>query len=174
MGMIHIASNNSKSYAKGVDEASIQPNCSEARVVKILKVDLDTPFEISDDHKIMRKVVEVPLGEDGYWDIPEGAYEIVFNFDEISIAEGEAGWFVGRSSFGRNFVEISSSIFDAGFVSTSVAGRMSVRGNGGCRIKFNTRIAQFVLLTAETLHAYNGSWGLDSSGNVREHEKRYQ
>lgn len=174
MGMIHMASDNSKSYIKGLDDACIQPNCVEVRAGKILRVDLNTLFEISDEHKLMRKVTEVPLDDDGYWNLSEGTYEVVYSFDEISIAEGEAGWIIGRSSYGRNGITLESSLFDAGFKSNTAAGRLIVRGNGGCRIKHNTRIGQFVLVESETLHLYNGSWGLNPDGSVKEHEKRYQ
>lgn len=173
MSMLHIASNNSKSYIIGLDEDCIQPNASEVRAGKILKVDLNTPFEISDEHKIMREVTEVPLDEEGYWNLDEGVYEVVYNFDEMYIADGESGWIVGRSSFGRCGITLESSLFDSGFRSKTAAGRLIVRGNGGCRIKYNTRIGQFILVESETLKLYDGSWGLNPDGTIKEHEKRY-
>lgn len=173
MSMIHIASDNSKSFITGLDDECIQPNAGEVRAGKILRVDLNSPFEISDDHKVMRKVEEVPIDDEGYWNLGEGVYEVVYAFDEIYIAEGEAGWIIGRSSYGRCGITLESSLFDSGFRSKTAAGRLIVRGNGGCRIKHNTRIGQFILVKSETLKMYDGSWGLSSDGTVKDHEKRY-
>jgi deoxycytidine triphosphate deaminase len=173
MSMLHIASDTSKSHIKGLDDKCIQPNCAEVRATKILKVDLDTPFEISEESKTMRVVNEVPLDDEGFWNLNEGVYEVVYGLDEINIAEGEAGWFIGRSTYGRNGITLESSLFDSGFSSNFVAGRLIVRGNGGCRIKHNTRIGQFILVQSETLKLYDGSWGNNSDGTVKEHEKRY-
>lgn len=174
MSMIHMASTNSKSYILGTDEACIQPNCSEVRAAKILRVDLNTPFEISDDHKVMRSVEEVPVDSEGYWNLDEGLYEVVYSFKEIYIAEGEAGWIIGRSSFGRNGITLESSLFDSGFKSNTAAGRLVVRGNGGCRIKHNTRIGQFVLVESETLRLYDGDWGVSANGETKQMEMRYK
>lgn len=176
MTMLHLAGNRSKSYVKTSDDDPklIQPNCLELKAKKILRVDLDAPCEFSNDHKMMRPAVEVPLDSDGYWNLHEGVYEVVYDFDEIYIAEGEAGWIIGRSSFGRSGITLESSLFDSGFLSDTAAGRLIVRGSGGCRIKEKTRIGQFILVESETLNLYSGDWGKDAlSGEAKSMETRY-
>lgn len=167
--MKHILGPNSRSTLTNVQEGDSQPNAVDLRLDKVFKI-LPTMFEISDDHKKLRETQEILPDEQGYFNLEVGSYEVIF-INEVSIEGGECGWTVLRSTFVRTGCTLCSGIFDAGF--KSKVGSVLHVNVGPLKIKKNTRVAQFVLFNAETLHLYSGSYGLDSSGKPKADEAKY-
>jgi deoxycytidine triphosphate deaminase len=173
--MKHIVGVNSKSTLTKVQQKDIQPNAVDLRLDKVFKI-LPTIFELSEDHKILRQTEEVIPDEQGYFNLEPASYEIVMS-NVISVAEGEAGWVITRSTLNRSDIFITSGLYDSGYgydtkngsiVGGVMAGCMHV-GTGPARIKKGTRVAQYLSFDAETLHLYNGSYG-----NHKDHDKKYQ
>ena len=95
----------------------------------------------------------------------------------ISVAEGESGFVITRSTLNRNGVFLTSGLYDSGYgidvntgetVGGVMAGVMHVN-IGPALIKKGTRVGQYIMWNAETLSLYNGSYG-----NHKEHDTKYQ
>ena len=158
--MKHIASSNSMSSISKLTDEQIQPNAIDVSVDRIFKIDNSSLFEISEEIKNHRKTNEVVPVEDVYT-LEEGSYEVIMQ-GEISIAEGEAGWLIARSTLNRNGIYITSGLYDSNYKGV-LAGVLHT--NGPIKVKKGTRIAQFLLFNAETDHLYNGSYGKNSKSD---------
>ncbi len=159
MSMINISSNATLSTITNLDEKCFQPNAVDIRLDKLFRVDANSPFILSEDIKQHRKSYPVPLieSEDGSgsaYHIDKGQYEFSTSH-HVTIADGEAGTIVPRSTLNRNGLFITCGLYDSGF--NGEIGGM-IHCNGPAVIYHDTRIGQFVLYTAETLHLYNGSY----------------
>lgn len=164
MSMINIASQRSKSKLTGIQAGDIQPNAVDLRIGKVFKIKTGE-FLIDEDQKKHRGSEEVHVGTDGYYRLQPGDYEVIME-NKVTVASGEAGWVITRSTLNRNGVFLTSGLYDAGY-SGVMAGVMHV-GIGPMRIKPGTRIGQYLSYEAETLSMYDGDYG-DGKG----HDKKY-
>lgn len=164
--MRHIAGPTSQSELTAVQDGDIQPNAVDLRLDKvytfIYEQDLTRRhFRISDDEKQHRRVVETPPAssgrDEGFFCLGNGTYQIEFS-NSISVGEGEAGWVITRSTLLRNGVYIVSGLYDSGYEGRMAA--LLVVTGGSAHIKKGTRIGQYLSFNAETLHLYNGSYGV--------------
>ena len=167
--MKHILGPNSKSTLTNVQEGDSQPNAVDLRLDKVFKI-LPTVFEISDSHKKLRETQEVFPDEEGYFNLEVGSYEVVMS-NIITVASGDAGWVVTRSTLNRSDIRIFSSLYDSGY-SGCMAGCLHV-GTGLAKIKKGTRVAQYLSFEAEALHNYNGSYGFGADGKPKADEAKY-
>ena len=161
--MIHIMGEHG-SKLTNVHEVDVQPNAVDLRLGKVFKIKNET-FALSEDYKVHRGSEELLPNEDGFWTLEPGTYEVVME-NIIEIGEGEAGWVITRSTLNRNGVFLTSGLYDSGYHGV-MAGAMHVT-TGPLTIRKNTRIGQFLLFKAESLHKYDGSYGLN-----KEHDKKY-
>lgn len=161
--MIHIMGEHG-SKLTNVHEVDVQPNAVDLRLGKVFKIKNET-FALSEDYKVHRGSEELLPNEDGFWTLEPGTYEVVME-NIIEIGEGEAGWVITRSTLNRNGVFLTSGLYDSGYHGV-MAGAMHVT-TGPLVIRKNTRIGQFLLFKAESLHKYDGSYGLN-----KEHDKKY-
>jgi deoxycytidine triphosphate deaminase len=161
--MIHIMGEHG-SKLTNVHEVDVQPNAVDLRLGKVFKIKNET-FALSEDYKVHRGSEELLPNEEGFWTLEPGTYEVVME-NIIEIGEGEAGWVITRSTLNRNGVFLTSGLYDSGYHGV-MAGAMHVT-TGPLTIRKNTRIGQFLLFKAESLHKYNGSYGLN-----KEHDKKY-
>lgn len=162
--MKHVAGLGSKSILSNVQEGDVQPNAVDLRLGKVFQINQEV-FEVSNDHKKHRGSKElVPDGE-GYYTLYPGSYEIVME-NIIHVGEGEAGWIITRSTLNRNGCFITSGLYDSGYHGV-MAGVLHIT-TGLTRIKQGTRVGQYLSFDAETLKAYNGSYGIG-----KEHDKKY-
>lgn len=161
--MIHIKGK-SKTELSSVQEVDIQPNAIDLRLGKIFKIK-NSEFIIDEEQKIHRGSEEVTLNEDGYYHLEPGSYEVIME-NIINVAEGEAGFVITRSTLNRNGVFITSGLYDSGYNGV-MAGVMHVNC-GLMKIKPGTRIGQYLCFEAESLHKYDGDYGLN-----KEHDKKY-
>lgn len=163
--MKHIMGPNSKSSLTEVQEGDVQPNAVDLRLGKIYKINEENIFEISNEHKKHRGGHEVVAGEDGYFYLEPGHYEVVME-NIINVGEGEAGWVITRSTLNRNGCFLTSGLYDSGYHGV-MAGVLHVTA-GPARIKKGTRIGQYLSFNAEALHSYDGDYGVG-----KEHDKKY-
>ena len=163
--MKHIMGNNSKSSLTAVQEGDSQPNAVDLRVGKIFFI-LRNSFEISNEHKSHRGSVELMTDEEGYYNLVPGHYEVIME-NIITVGEGEAGWVITRSTLNRNGCFITSGLYDSGY-NGAMAGVLHVT-IGPARIKKGTRIGQYLSFESESLHMYDGDYGLGKS-----HDKKYE
>lgn len=167
--MKHISSKNSQSTLTSVEPKDVQPNAVDLKLDRVFQI-FDNTFEISNEHKIHRGTAEIDVKYDGYYELDPGTYEITFE-NIINMGDSEAGWVITRSTLNRNGCFLTSGLYDSGF-----CGEMSCVlhvTTGPIRIKRGTRIGQFLLFDAETLHLYDGSYGYDKHGNPKEDQKKY-
>ena len=170
MSMIHICSPTAASSVTGIPQNCIQPNAVDLPIKAIFAIDTTSMFEIGLNHKKHRvNTLVEPI--DGYWNLDAGVYEVVYDFEQMEIADDEAGFVIVRSTFNRNGCKLSSGLFDSGFKSNTAAGVLTVCGP--TRIEVGVPVGQFILFKSEMLHRYNGSYGLDANGQPKVDEQRY-
>lgn len=163
MSMINVGGEQSSSSLTNVVDGDIQPNAVDLRLGKVFKI-LDNVFTIDEDQKLHRGSTEIEVGEDGYYTLDVGAYEVVMQ-NKVTVAEGEAGWVITRSTLNRNGVYITSGLYDSGY-SGVMAGVIHV-GVGPMRIKVGTRIGQYLSFQAESVSMYDGDYGDGKSHDIK-------
>lgn len=163
--MKHIMGSDSRSTLTNVQEGDVQPNAVDLRLGKVFKMSQST-FIIDEKQKIHRGSYEMKADGQGYYNLPEGHYEVVME-NMIVVGEKEAGWVITRSTLNRNGVFLTSGLYDSGYDGV-MAGVMHVTC-GPMRIQKGTRIGQYLSFNAEALHSYNGSYGRN-----KQHDIKYQ
>lgn len=162
--MKHIMGPNSKSSLTEVCDGDTQPNAVDLRLGKVFRIK-DAVFEVSNEHKKHRGSEEIQPDADGYYNLQPGQYEVVME-NIIHVGEGEAGWVITRSTLNRNGCFLTSGLYDSGYHGV-MAGVLHVTV-GPARIKQGTRIGQYLSFDAESLHLYDGDYGLNKA-----HDKKY-
>lgn len=146
---------NAKSTISNVDAKCIQPNAVDLRIKQVFIIGPE-PFVLMENKKIHRNTQELFADEKGFFNLQANQhYDIVLDHN-CKIAEGEAGWLIARSSLNRNGLFITSGLYDSGFDNT--IGCVLHVNCGPAHIKKGTRIAQFLLFNAETVHLYDGDY----------------
>lgn len=167
--MKHIMGTNSNSKLTNVVPQDVQPNAVDLRLAKVFKIKPDL-FLIDEDQKQHRGSTPVEVGEDGYWYLEPGSYEVVME-NEIQVGFEESGWVITRSTLNRNGVFITSGLYDTGYHGV-MAGCLHVT-TGPMKIKPGTRVAQYLNFDAEALHHYDGDYGLTKDGIPKPMETVY-
>jgi deoxycytidine triphosphate deaminase len=161
--MIHIMGEHNSKLTK-VEPGDVQPNAVDLRLGKVFQI-LPNRFDLSETKKQHRGSVELQPDQWGFWHLEPGTYEVVME-NIIEVGEGEAGWVITRSTLNRNGIFLTSGLYDSGYHGV-MAGAMHVT-TGPFSVEKGTRIGQFLLFKAESLHKYDGSYGLN-----KEHDKKY-
>jgi deoxycytidine triphosphate deaminase len=163
--MKHIMGPESRSTLSNVQEGDVQPNAVDLRLGKVFKMSQST-FIIDEKQKTHRGSYEMKPDPLGYYNLPEGHYEVVME-NMIVVGDNEAGWVITRSTLNRNGVFLTSGLYDSGYDGV-MAGVMHVTC-GPMRIQRGTRIGQYLCFNAESLHKYEGSYG-----RGKQHDIKYQ
>lgn len=163
--MKHIMGSDSRSKLTNVKEGDVQPNAVDLRLGKVFKISQST-FIIDEKDKKHRGSYEMLPDREGYYNLPEGHYEVVMD-NMIVVGDKEAGWVITRSTLNRNGVFLTSGLYDSGYDGV-MAGMMHVTC-GPMRVQRGTRIGQYLSFNAEALHKYEGSYG-----RGKQHDVKYQ
>ena len=155
----------SRSKLTNVKEGDVQPNAVDLRLGKVFKISQST-FIIDEKDKKHRGSYEMLPDREGYYNLPEGHYEVVMD-NMIVVGDKEAGWVITRSTLNRNGVFLTSGLYDSGYDGV-MAGMMHVTC-GPMRVQRGTRIGQYLSFNAEALHKYDGSYG-----RGKQHDVKYQ
>lgn len=161
--MKHVLGQNSRSKLTNVQPGDVQPNAVDLRVGQIFRVSTGL-FLITEEEKKHRGTVELQPDANGFWNLPEGHYEVVMQ-NVIEVGEGEAGWVITRSTLNRNGVFLTSGLYDTGYHGV-MAGMMHV-SCGPMRLRKGTRIGQYLSFNAENLGKYEGSYGIGKAHDVK-------
>jgi deoxycytidine triphosphate deaminase len=161
--MIHIMGEHD-SKLTNVQPGDVQPNAVDLRLGKVFRI-LPNVCTLSEKQKGHRGSVELQPDDQGFWHLEPGTYEVVME-NIIEVGQGEAGWVITRSTLNRNGIFLTSGLYDSGYHGV-MAGAMHVHC-GPFSIQKGTRVGQFLLFKAESLHKYDGSYGLN-----KEHDKKY-
>lgn len=162
--MKHIMGPNSKSILYGVKDGDVQPNATDLRLGKVFRIN-SRAFVLSEQQKIHRGTEEILPDEWGWFRLEPGSYEVSME-NTVRVGEGEAGWVITRSTLNRNGVFLTSGLYDSGYHG-AMAAVMHVT-TGQFRVMKGTRIGQYLSFDAESLHMYEGSYGLG-----KEFDKKY-
>lgn len=162
--MKHIMGEQSRSTLTGVEEGDVQPNAVDLRLGKVFKIS-DALFQVSNEEKKHRGTVEINPDHQGYYNLEPGHYEVVME-NIINVGENEAGWVITRSTLNRNGVFLTSGLYDSGYHGV-MAGVMHVT-IAQARIKRGTRIGQYLSFDSESLHKYDGDYGIGKT-----HDQKY-
>ena len=164
--MKHISSENTQSFLTPIPvEGDVQPNATDLRLDKVFGIRKNM-FELTNEEKTHRGSWEVIPNADGFFKLQPGVYEFIME-GTVTVAEGEAGIVLTRSTLIRNGCFLITGLYDSGY-SGVIGGQLNI-GCGWANIKRGTRIGQFVLFDAESLHKYSGDYGLQS-----DHDKKYE
>lgn len=169
MTMINVASVLSGTDLKKFDTVDIQPNAVDLRLDKVYRI-LPSEFILSEDCKQRRQTELIHPDDEGWYVLQPGVYEITFD-SEVDIATDEAGIIVPRSTLNRNGVFVTSGLWDSGY--NGVLGAALHTYSGPVKIKQYTRLAQLVIWKAISLFEYDGQYGRNEDGSVKEEEKIY-
>ena len=169
MTLIHIAADNTNSSLSSFTENQVQPNAIDLRLERVFAFYDNDVFVITEENKRHARKVELAPDESGMWHLQPGSYEVQFE-GIVKIGSDEAGWVITRSTLNRNGVFITSGLYDSGYEG-AMAGALHVNAIQ-TKIKKGTRVGQFILMKAQALHEYNGSYGI-KDGVVKEEEQRY-
>lgn len=155
--MKHILGSESASKLTNVQPGDSQPNAVDVRLDKVFALGGGL-FCLSEEEKQHRGNYELQPNEEGFFYLEEGhSYEVVMQ-NIITVGEGEAGWVVSRSTLIRNGCFLTSGLYDSGYEGV-IAACLHVRG-GDMYVKRGTRIGQYLSFNAESLHLYDGSYGV--------------
>lgn len=164
MSMINVAGK-AVSSLTNVQTKDVQPNAIDLRLDKVFKINDEAEFVIDEEKKVHRGSVEIEPDADGYYNLTPGSYEVIME-NKVTVADGEAGFVITRSTLNRNGVFLTSGLYDSGY-SGVMAGVMHVN-IGPMRIAKGTRIGQYLCFEAEALHSYDGDYGTG-----KEHDNKY-
>ena len=137
-----------------LDSDCKQPNAVDLRLDTIHRISDFGGFTLTETKKENHRLVEVNE-RDGVFTLHKGSYQFE-TIHKVVIPEGMAGWLIARSTLNRNGVFITSGLYDSGFNNT-IGGVMHVM-TGNVKIGKGVRIAQFILVDAETAHLYDGQY----------------
>lgn len=161
--MKHVLGKNSRSTLSNVQSGDSQPNAVDLRLGKIFKVS-SSLFRLSEEEKVHRGSFEIQPDVEGWWNLPEGHYEVVME-NVINVGPNEAGWVITRSTLNRNGIFLTSGLYDTGYNGV-MAGMMHITC-GAFRVRKGTRIGQYLSFEAESLSEYKGSYGLNSGHDAK-------
>lgn len=164
MSMVNIGASDSPSKLTAIQEGDVQPNAVDLRIGKIFAVS-DAEFVIDENQKTHRGSIEIAPDSEGYFHLEPGHYEVVME-NEISVAEGEAGFVITRSTLNRNGVFLTSGLYDSGYEGV-MAGMMHVN-IGPMKIAKGTRVGQYLNWVAESVSLYDGDYG-----HGKAHDQKY-
>jgi deoxycytidine triphosphate deaminase len=154
-----------KTALSNVLGTDVTPNALDLRVAKVMRINSNA-FMLSEDEKQHRGSIEEKVDESGWWVLQPGSYEIVME-NIVTVADGEAGIVIPRSTLNRNGVFITTGLYDSGYQG-AMAACMHVT-SGTFFLKKGTRVAQYLILASEQAGVYNGSYGLG-----KDHDKKYE
>ena len=156
--MKNIASDNNESVLSQYHPDQVQPNAVDINVDRMFKIN-DTEFVITKSKKTHRGSTEIFPNEDGLFELQaNNAYEFLAE-GIISLAEGDAGFVISRSTLNRNGLYITSGLYDSGYEGV-MAGVIHVT-SGTAKIEKGAGVGQFLLFDAETLSMYDGDYGVN-------------
>jgi deoxycytidine triphosphate deaminase len=162
MSMINIAGS-ARSKLTNVQASDVQPNAVDLRLGKVFQIN-NQVFTIDETQKIHRGSEEVVLGEDGYYTLPNGTYEVIME-NEVNVGPAEAGFVITRSTLNRNGCFLTSGLYDTGYAGV-MAGVLHVNC-GMMRIKPGTRVGQYLCFEAEALSSYDGDYGTGKAHDLK-------
>lgn len=163
-----------KTELTNVGEDQFQQHCVEATCDRVF--DIQGDVTIGEGFKTMPKFVPMELKSDEkgeYWELEANhAYNFESNVT-TKVAPGECFWLVHRSSFNRAGIRIFSALYDSGYE----GGTNGVIYTSQNKLKLykGTRIAQVLILTAETMKLYQGQWqgkSIAADGSYKVEEKK--
>ena len=147
--MIH-----SKDYVTNLDDDCIQPNAVDLRLKSLHRINTKDGCNLFNGVKSFRERVEVEPDDNGMLHLEAGIYDMLTQH-EVKVPEGAAGWLIIRSTLARNGLLLGNGLYDAGYDGL-VGGILHVPGPTA--IEVGSRVAQFIMVQAETDRLYDGHY----------------
>jgi len=134
-------------------EKQLQPNGIDLRINKVawqtgkLSIGVEGVEQYAD-------IIDIPLAIDRYHLFANKSYEGTA-YEYVKVPEGVIALIIHRSTFNRNGVFITGSIYDSGFVGYC---GFSIRPSINIEVQRGTRVAQIVFFRAEGESLYSGQY----------------
>lgn len=148
-----------KTRVEPVDDKMVQPNAIDLRVKAIYKPVPGT-FRLMGDKKehLTRQEIkpEVITKDEAVFTLTSGVYLVEFE-QIVTMGEKEAGVVLSRSTLMRNGVWMTTCLYDSGYHGKMISGLHVPEGVTFVFPK-GERLAQFIVMDAESLHQYHGSY----------------
>ncbi len=124
----------------------IQPNALDITCDRLFAINQENTFVLSETTKQMRGSYEQYAYSD-WWDMqPHTCYDMMSDF-YVSVPAGVAGIFVTRSTLNRNGLQVTSGIWDSGFVGN--LGGVITNNSGITKLAPHTRVCQLAFIKSE-------------------------
>ncbi len=155
-----------KGWIQGaIEQKYIQPNAIDFTLDKLLTIDSDNTFVLSEKNKQMRgghemyATTSISVDDDTselYWELePNQTYDGMSNF-YVNVPEGVAAYLLTRSTLIRNGLLVTSGLYDSGF-----AGHIGFTlhtKNGKTLLAPGTRVGQIIFVESDSASLYAGGY----------------
>lgn len=149
-------------WVSNVDQKCVQPNAIDIRINELFRINTDELLILKDkESPVHRRRNPVPLSSGNTFKLHAGVYQFETKH-YVEMPEGCAGYLIARSSLNRNGVFILSGLYDSGF-KNYIGGTLYT--TGPVEIEHNARIAQFCMVSAETVNMYSGQYNIKENSN---------
>ena len=155
-------------------DKQIQPNAIDFTLDRLFDINGDNDFVIDETGKKMRGgkeivPVEMPrLSDRFWWKLDTGIFDGLSNVF-VDLPEGVACLpVIGRSTFNRNGIFITSGLYDSGY--KGHIGFAIHNWLGRAQIGIGTRIGQLAFVKSEEAGLYKGGWN-HGEGELAPHQE---
>lgn len=146
------------------DRKFVSPNAIDFTVDTLSLIDCQHKFLISERHKIMRPITQLPLraeidneSESGlFWHLESNMSYDVMSHMYVTVPEGVAAYLVTRSTFVRNGLFIQAGLFDQGY--QGAVGCVLHNTHGTSVVGLGTRIGQIIFVESNGANMYAGGY----------------
>lgn len=136
-----------------VDDEMVQMHALDIRIEQLYE--LRGVFLLDGDTRQHRDQVSVGPNENGFFELQPGTMYALDTKHQVTMAKGEAGFIISRSTLTRNGIVAGSALYDAGY-SGGVNGYIANHTHYPAYIKYGERVGQFLIMAAETAKMYKG------------------
>lgn len=137
-------------------KVQVQPNGIELTLLRVEVHESSGAIAFDNAERKLPRTKNIDFGDDGWVNLPEGSYKIVFN-EIVNIPKNIAAIAKPRSSLLRCGATIETAVWDAGYSGRSES-LLVVNNKKGFRVKKNARLLQllFFRLGEEVYEGYSG------------------
>ncbi len=138
-----------------ISDSQFQPAGVDITLNKVLSFSSPGNIDFDNSERKISKTSEV-LFRDGWAELGEGAYKVIFN-EYVKIPRDAAAFCFPRSSLLRSGITLECAVWDPGYEGRSEA-LLLVKNPHGARLKKNARIGQLVFarLSEPSASSYEG------------------
>jgi dUTP diphosphatase len=125
-------------------DAQLQPNGFDLTLQEVSRFLGSGTLARGNAGRILPELAPLPVGQDGFYELPPGAYHVAYN-EVVNLPTDLMALGRPRSSLNRSGVTVHTAVWDAGYHGRSTS-LLVVANPGGFRIEPGARLTQLVFL----------------------------